>query len=493
MPTKPLTQPEYWATDLVYTTGPFIGQPQKVVPPAAFAAEGHRPGSLFPTPAEYENSQQYNLTGLVRWLFLGTSAPDPDAHVVETDSTGRAGLHGLDVNDTVDETAVDITAVSTLAPAMLVTNTSGGGCIQADMGNASSAGFVVQTGTGASAIGNSIVMASTPTGGRGVLISADASTAGRGMRIEHAGSGLSLEIVDTGNKASAVNISTANNARALTAAGSGLGVGILGQSGNTAGANAIQADLLNNDGFGFSCTTPLASSTSCRAGYFEARGSAIGVEAVASGHYALLIEGDATTPQYAAMRFIGANDRPAIAAAGSIGYDNVENQFLVGDTLDNAYRGVWTSTNGKAIAYTASADGAQNTAQTAGTINWQTAATAAATNGNAPKVASAEAVLRFRCMARNVTAPGPGGNYFGVKFYDATAAGDITGSVRNGIGNADTDGFYLPNDQEWYPVVYDFRFPVPAAGDRTWEARIIATAATEVRVRDCSLTLDGLY
>ena len=121
MPTKPIVQPEAWATDAVYTTGPFIGQPQKVVPPGAFAAEGHRPGSLYPTPAEYENSQQNRITELCRWLFLGTSAPDPDAHVVETNASGYAGLFGLDITNTVDAaSALTVSSVNTLIPAAYI-------------------------------------------------------------------------------------------------------------------------------------------------------------------------------------------------------------------------------------------------------------------------------------------------------------------------------------------------------------------------------------
>lgn len=190
MPTKPSVQPEYWATDAVYTTGPFIGQPQKVVPPGGFAAEGHRPGSLFPTPAEYENSQQNGITGLARWTFAGTFNPDPDAHIVETDSTGRAGLHGLTVTDTADETAVQIGGSNTIAPTLSVQCTTDATRIQADLGTSNGIGFDTQCGAG-TCVGYNVFMATSP--GTGMNLQADAGTTGRPLVVTNAGTGATAD------------------------------------------------------------------------------------------------------------------------------------------------------------------------------------------------------------------------------------------------------------------------------------------------------------
>lgn len=190
MPTKPLAQPEYWATDAVYTTGPFIGQPQKVVPPGAFAAEGHRPGSLFPTPAEYENSQQNGITGLARWTFAGTYNPDADAHIVETDATGRAGLHGLTVTDLVDETAVQVSGANTVAPTLTVQCSTDATRIQASLGVSNGTGYDVDCGIG-TCVGYSAVMTASP--GTGVSVQADAATSGRPLLITNAGSGATAD------------------------------------------------------------------------------------------------------------------------------------------------------------------------------------------------------------------------------------------------------------------------------------------------------------
>ena len=88
MATKPLVPPRVWDSAGVYTTGPFIGSISRVDPGAGIAAEGHRPGNAFPTPAEYENYQQNLITRMVtEWLFLGSYTGAADAHVVETDAT----------------------------------------------------------------------------------------------------------------------------------------------------------------------------------------------------------------------------------------------------------------------------------------------------------------------------------------------------------------------------------------------------------------------
>lgn len=128
MATKPATLPRPWATLANYDTGPFIGQPMKADPGVGIAASGHRPGAAFPTPAEYENYQQYHVTNWVdTWLALGSSAGAADAHIVEANSVGRSALVGLDLDDGVDEVVLDIVSSNTFVPAVQVDATAGGG------------------------------------------------------------------------------------------------------------------------------------------------------------------------------------------------------------------------------------------------------------------------------------------------------------------------------------------------------------------------------
>ena len=134
MATKPVTYPNIWDSSGIYTTGPFIGSVSIVDPGVGVAGEGHRPGSLYPTAAEHENYQQFQLTTWVTtWLALGSSAGAADAHILETDSVGRFRAVGARFVDAVDETVLDITGANTLVPAVFVT--SAATSYQANMGN----------------------------------------------------------------------------------------------------------------------------------------------------------------------------------------------------------------------------------------------------------------------------------------------------------------------------------------------------------------------
>lgn len=397
--------------------------------------------------------------------------------------------------------------------------------VTADMGNADASGFVASVGTGAAAAGFVAGMTNSPAGASGIVVAADAGTEGDGISIGHAGAGFGVYIRHTGagdgltiehsgagpcavfehasgtaffvegngGLAAAVVSSAGNNARGLLATGHGTAAGLEGRSGLTAGAPAVVAVPQNNTGFGFYCLTPVGSTTAARAGFFEGRGSGVGAEIRAAANHALILQGDTTSPSFAALRFIGANAEPSTVTAGSVEYVTTQNQLVVGDALDNAYRGIWTSIGGRAFGFTAPANGAPNTAQTAGTVNWVTAATATLTAGNAPKVAGRTVILKFTCDARNVSAGAA--NTLSVRFYDATAGGEVAGSVRTGIGSGDTAGFYLADTTTGWQrtIVYKFRTTVPTTGDRTYYAQIRATSAVEIRVRDCSLEVDGLH
>lgn len=95
MPTKPATTLKGWATDTNYSTGPKAGSPTKQTIPDGVAAEGHRPGKTAPTAAEYWNWWLNVLWLWIDWLRQGSSAGAANAHICETDSTGKLQLESL--------------------------------------------------------------------------------------------------------------------------------------------------------------------------------------------------------------------------------------------------------------------------------------------------------------------------------------------------------------------------------------------------------------
>lgn len=152
MATKPGTVPAIWSPSANYTTGPFIGQPTKVLPGGAVAVDGHRPGAADPTPAEYQNYQQHWSTQwIVNWLSQGLATPAANTHIVETDANGRTEIVGLDITDVVDRTVADWQCSNTIVPAMVI-NTPGNGIQVEATGGGSAAVTADLTGGNAIAL-----------------------------------------------------------------------------------------------------------------------------------------------------------------------------------------------------------------------------------------------------------------------------------------------------------------------------------------------------
>ena len=60
-----------WASNQVFTTGPAIGLPTKIIIPAPVANEGHRPGAADPTGAEYWNDWLNQVYQWCVWVDEG--------------------------------------------------------------------------------------------------------------------------------------------------------------------------------------------------------------------------------------------------------------------------------------------------------------------------------------------------------------------------------------------------------------------------------------
>lgn len=501
MATKPATTPEIWASNGIYMTGPFIGSSSVVAPAPAVAAEGDRPGALFPTAAEHKNFQSFwETTWITSWLSLGSSTGAADAHIVETGADGRTRVEGADV------------IASNPNPYALFVRAPPG------------AGNAIQA-TGASAFGDATILGITT--GLGAAVEAQSATAGPGFYADHSGTGEGVLVVHTGagtaglfsnsstglaldvvgsdaiqasnfqggvGQAGVVAVSGVNATTAIGALGDGtaMGVDAVGGSGGAA-ATGARGTAAHADAAGVVGRSAAAASTSGRGVYAEGRGSGAALEAVASANYAAILQGDTTSPVFPAMLMVGTNARPSDVTAGGVSYNSTEDQIVTASALDTNYRGIWTTTGGKATAYTASANAAQNMAATIGSAAWVTAATCSSALGNAPKVAGREAILRFRCEARNAGVFA--NNVLNVRLYDVTAGAVMSGSARFGFGNGDTAGFTLADSgTDWQrSIVYDFRFTMPAAGQRTWRVEIRAEYSTGIVLRDCSLTLEGLF
>lgn len=488
------------------------------------------------------------------YVFLGTGETDAIDLVAYTPSvTFSAPRLELSLKltaprvvivDTDDEVALDVEGSGVSAAAVRAANYVGGGGFEADIGVTPAFGYRIALVSGAlgsggflataDALSNSTLYSALQAGsghaytassagvgdayrsvhsgtgrslyvlhsgpadailvdksGVGRAFGISASGFGVGLDIGHSGLASALTIAHTGNVSEVARISAVgNNAGALRVTGAGGGYGLYAEAGPTALA-AVWAVPTNLVGQGFRSQTPLGAGASARAAYFEGRGAGVGAEIRASGANALLLRGNAT---YAAVLLIGNASRPLSAFGGEVEYSTGEDQLLIGSSNDGAFRGVWTTPGGKVTAEAGPANGFASAVTTLGGAIWQPAVSASAIGANAPKQAGT-VYLRFRCQPRN-TAVVMTPNALNVRLVDVTANPlvGIAGSTRAGVGVGDSAGFLMPAlDTSWQGVVdIVFRVPVPAAGDRTWRAEVQTASATNIRVRDCSLSVIGM-
>lgn len=518
MATKPSSTPAIWASNALYTTGPFIGSSSKVVPAPAVAAEGHRPGAAFPTPAEYENSQQNLITTWIKnWLSLGSSAGAADAHVVETNSAGRATLHGLTVNDLVNEVAAAVTGVGVATPALLVTNISGGGGVVSQINNTNGAAFATSIGTG-SGIGLYAGMTGTVAGGAGVRVDATNTTTAAAVIVNHAGSGTGVEVTATGagrgvtvvggtgdealvvvggaGQGAITATSGSNGPGAVVAVGAGTAYGVDAYGGNGSGsADGVRGTAVNAGAAGVHGRS--ASSAGNGAGVQgDGLGDGqIGIFGTATGGYAFLFQGDSTPPLYAIGRFVPQNVDPTASTSTGDFTISLQNQFRY-CVAGYGYKPFMSMpTNGSAVI------GINNVAWGAAVIvvnslspNWDNVVSvtcsAAQGNGFASQAAGNTVKVRFTCEIRTTSAAI---NRANIRFVDLTSGGAF--ATWTGSGGGATDGFTLPvATVEWQRVIVAEANRSPGVdGDLTIQVQAQATSGTAMQIRNARIEIIGSY
>ena len=523
MATKPLTLPRPWATLANYDTGPFIGQPMKVNPGVGIAASGHRPGAAFPTPAEYENFQQNQITAVwIPWVNAGSFTGAADAHLVETAATGRSQLQGLTLDDAVNETVLNVTGVNTVAPAVLVTAGTGP-AIQAII-DPDSFAFTSTVGAGTGSV-FSAFLDNTLAGGAGLDVTDNAGANGDGVRVVRTGNGVGIRVTTAGSDTIIVSGGTIT---ASPAAG-GNGMEILGGSGPGVGAIRASNPITNVSGTVISAETSTNANSTGRGLVGEAHNNAIGIEGIAddnnaglfrstgtatamvvtaaggigvdiqsngsglAGNFALQVRGDTTSPVVGTISIVDQNARPTTGLSGhltSITSASLK-LGLCGGNSDNTWRSYWHSLNGYACAY----DLLPNTTTVGGIGVWKFVGTITTSSvGNQIKVASSTVLLRVSMTPRAVTAAATGPT-LGVLVEDTTSGIPPYPVIyqRVGAGTGDTSGFKMDDNTNIWQNSIAFMIPVvvPAIGTRSYRLSITTSSVTEIRVRDVTMDFVG--
>jgi hypothetical protein len=497
MATKPATAPRRWGTNPLYTTGPFIGQPGKVDPGIGVAAEGHRPGAAFPTPAEFENYQQDRITNWVTdWLRLGAFDPDPDAHLVETDATGRAGVHGLDVINTVDEIAVNISGVNTFVPTVLATCATGATVFQADIGTSSGTGFSCSVqGAGVGSAFNATLTTSS-TGAAGLRVTG-LNTGAVGVDIDFTGgAGLPFRITNGANNTRAAFIDSLGSVTAM-----GLDVRVGGFSaaiqatGGPGGGNAVRAFQQGGTGYAVYATTSATATSAARAVRAVASGAATGLEAVAASSIgadnaavrASVTGGFASSE----LHFVGRAGDSTTTSAGRVNQNTTTGTLTISDPYVGEQKDFHASRGGLALGC-----GANNSATNTNNNSaaYTTAAILNLVGLNAPRRAGVKVVLRFSCSAGRTSTVNPTG-IIDFQLIDVTANPGVHIFRRQGAGNLVGAGYILTeNSLGWQKcITFDFEYTIPAAGDRIFHCEFKPSTTDGVIIRDPVLTPLGAY
>ncbi len=516
MATKPTTLPRAWADLALYDTGPFIGSVMKVDPGAGIAASGHRPGALFPTPAEYENYQQYHVTAKwIPWVNDGSFAGAADAHILETGPAGRTQAQGMTLNDAANETVLSVIGVNTLAPAVLVDATAGGGPgIQAQV-DPNSFGFTTEIGAG-TGTGVSVFLNNTLAGGAGHDASDNAGSSGDGFRavmsgagdgvvssssgsgvagrFSHTGVNAALSVVGSNSYTSAA-LFTGGTTQTIYASATGTAMGAFIRGGTTAGADGLQASTQNNTGRALVASVPNTATSTAR-GLYVSTGTSAAVAAEfvaggsgASGNYAAIFTGDATSPTKGVILMSSQNADPSGGGVSGALAMSTTKGLTGGNFVDGTWRSYWNSVDGFSIGYSLS-----NSVTTNGAFVWATGATLTiSADGDSPKVAGATLLFRLSCNVR-VTSAG-GVKTLGIWMEDQTAGSTVF--LRNPTaGVAATAGYTIPTtDVNWQStcIVRTFSVNVPAAGTRQWTIKFADNGGVGfISLRDISLDCLGV-
>lgn len=519
MPTKPSVTPRVWCSAGVYTTGPFIGSISRVDPGAGIAAEGFRPGSAFPTAAEHANFEEYYSTlWIVDWLSTSSATGAADAHLVETASTGRTALVGLNLNDAVNETVLNVVGVNTVAPAVLVTALSGGTAYQATI-DPDATGFTTTIGAG-DGRGFSVDMVNSGPAAAGLLVTDDAASEGDGVRVSMTGTGYGVfasssgtgpagRFVSTGVQVALAVIGSASSVTGasftggtsrvvnIDADGAALAAQMVG--GDTAGTNALLVTCGNNTGKAIVAALPNAATSASR-GFYCSTGNGAGIAAEfvssgtgASGNYALSLSGDTTSPTKGILFMQPQNADPSAGGeSGGLAFSTAKG-LTGGNFADGTWRSYWNSVNGYACAFVNNYGYGSLGLTLPNSVFSIVGTITTANTGDEIKVANATILVRLSfSMKSNSTTD----TVLSIRVRDVTDGNTIVWE-RIGTGSSDNAGYFIPGNDAatnryWVPgPAVEIELTPSAAGTRQYTVSMCAPTNVALRIRDLTAAFVG--
>ena len=311
MAVKPVSSYTF-ATDGVYSTGPFIGSNTKVIPPGT---EGFIPGTGI--VAEW-NNYLFNITGdwITNWLVLGSNAAGLDAHIVESDASGFTNI----ASGTFGGTAA-------ASPGLVVTENSGATANSATIGNASGGLALIGSANGVYAAvrglntstGAGLEGINVGGGGPGVLATGNGASPGLLATGGATGHGVRATAGATGGDG--VNATTNTATRAgVRGVGSAVAINTYGVRGESAQANGQGVFGINQ--FAGADTTLLTNAAVASSSLDGA-----GTWAQSDNGYGLWAQSDTSSPTRAAVHIEGQDVSPTTALDGDLIFNSTKTQL----------------------------------------------------------------------------------------------------------------------------------------------------------------------
>lgn len=466
MATRPVGNPPIWAQTTSFPAGadPWSGNATKVTAPSAETV-GFTPETGI--VAEYANDEFNVLSTWVEWLSFGSSAAGEDAHVVETDSAGKASLAGVLVGGTAAAFPALFVSANSGASAAAATfsNTLGGFALAASSDGASAAVRGVSTGAEPGILGIN-------SGGGGAGLQGTGDGAGAGV----IGSGGA-----TGEGGTFTGGATSGSGVSGTAIGSFFGVAGISAA-SASGAGGVSGTATRNDSagvIGFALVAgadPLVESTAAVVGLAL---DASGVYGKSTNGYGVWAESSGVVR--ASLHIEPQASDPISPLEGDVWYNSAEDHLK--GRIDGTSMGLWATRRGYLYSYIEQVGQISSAAQTFQTIITGTFTAQAEPIGGA--IATFNVIFEMGCSVIALN----GAEEFEWQVLDVTDGAATPIAARLEVSHVAS----AVNADERY-VTAQAQYTIPSSGARTFELQVRSiTPAPVFRIRRAVMEITGSH
>lgn len=318
---------------------------------------------------------------------------------------------------------------------------------------------------------------------------------GAGYAVNVAGGASAMAMNVTGGTGQiAIGATAGNNAQsAIMGIGTGTAVGVIGSGGpGDADAVGVRGSASHADAAGVYGRTSLSASTTAAGVKGEGRGAGSnGVHALSTVGRALLVQGDASTPAYPAMRVMPQDADPSIAPEDGDTFWHADHKSLRTGASGGGYRTMLTMGPGSAVYVVASQNAGVEKIANSVYDPLDPLLVANCLEAQGQGVFDGGVRITFSCNTRSEAGTS---TYLGIRLRNVATGATIAEWAGSGTGAS--AGFLLPMPtNEWaqppvtLSVMYD---PFPNYGDLSI-AVDVRSGPTDIGIRNATITVVGTF